>query len=175
MVLFVGRLEPIKGTHLLVESLALLPPSVHLVLCGEARDPSYLEQLERAAAAHNVTFLGRRSDVARLMGASDLVVLPSTVAETQGLVIAEAMACGTPVVASDAGGIAASMAGFADQLVPPGDVTRLAAAIGAVIGWRADRPDLGARARQWATDHLSLDATVAAVDELLRRTLSDGT
>jgi glycosyltransferase involved in cell wall biosynthesis len=102
------------------------------------------------------------------MAAADLLVVPSTVAETQGLVVSEAMACGTPVVASDAGGLPESLAGFPDQLVPAADVGRLAAAVDALSGWRVDRPELGDRSRRWVTDHLTLSATVEAADRLLR-------
>ena len=172
MVLFVGRLEAIKGPALLVDAMSRLHSPAHLVLCGgDGRDVAYVAALHQAAAGARVTFLGRRSDVAALMGAADLVVLPSNVAEPQPLVIAEALACGTPVVASDIGGIGESLAGFVDQLVAPGDVERLAAAVAATVGWRTDQPDLGARSRQWASEHLSLEGGIDAVDRLLLEVL----
>jgi glycosyltransferase involved in cell wall biosynthesis len=168
MVLFVGRLEAIKGPHFMVEALASLRAPVHVVLCGDGRDTAYVAGLEDAAAGRRVTFVGRRPDVAPLMAAADLLVVPSTVPETQGLVVSEAMACGTPVVASDVGGLPESLAGFPDQLVSPADVDRLAAAVDALSGWRVERPDLGDRSRRWVADHLTLPGTVEAADRLLR-------
>jgi glycosyltransferase involved in cell wall biosynthesis len=172
MVLYAGRLTPEKGAHYLIEAVRRLP--VHVVLCGLASDKAYLARLRKEAIASNATFLGLRSDVASLMGAADLVVVPSNWPEPQGLVISEALACGTPVIAFNAGGIADSMKGFPGQLVAPGDPWQLAKVIERYFDWRSSEPELGERSRRWAVEHMSLDASTAMVDKILTRVLDDG-
>ncbi|MGH9205204.1 MAG: glycosyltransferase family 4 protein [Acidimicrobiales bacterium] len=167
MVLYAGRVEHNKGAHVLIEAVDHTPTPVHLVVCGDARDEAYLAGVEALMGVRNATYLGRRTDVASLMGAADLVVVPSSVAETQGLVIGEALACGTPVVAFDVGGIADSMSGFPDQLVGPGDTAQLAEAIERFAGWRRTDPGLGRRSRDWAVGHLSLDRSVEVLEGLI--------
>ena len=165
MVLYVGRVERIKGAHFLLEAVGTLASPVHVVVCGAAHDEAYLDEL--VAMDGRTTFLGRRTDVAALMAAADLVAMPSNWLETQGLVIGEAMACGTPVVASDVGGLSATLRAFPDQLVPPADPGRLAAAIDQLGPWRRTEPDLGARSRRWVVEHLSLGASVDAIEAVL--------
>ena len=167
MVIFAGRLERIKGPHFLVDAVGRLDTNVHLVLAGAARSPSYLRELELLAQGNRVSFLGPRSDVPALMAAADISVLPSIFLETQGLVISESMACETPVVASDIGGIGATMRGFPEQLVPPGDPVRLAAAIKNYVTWRRTDPGLGPRSRAWVLEHMRFSRTIAAVDEVI--------
>lgn len=167
MVIFAGRLERIKGPHFLVDAVGRLNANVHLVLCGAAKSPSYLRELECLAQGHRVSFLGPRSDVPALMAAADISVLPSIFLETQGLVVSESMACETPVVASDIGGLGATMRGFPEQLVPPGDPVRLAEAIKKYVTWRSTDPDLGARSRAWVLEHMRFSRTIGAVDEVI--------
>lgn len=169
MVIFAGRLERIKGPHFLVDAVSRLDANVHLVLCGASRSASYLQELQSLAQGHRVSFLGPRSDVPALMAASDLSVLPSVFLETQGLVISESMACETPAVASDIGGLGATMRGFPEQLVPPGDPVRLAEAIKKYVTWRRTDPDLGARSRAWVLEHMRFSRTIRAVDEVITR------
>ncbi len=169
MILYAGRVEHNKGAHVLIEAVDRATIPVHLVVCGDARDEVYLTGLQALMRDRNATYLGRRTDVPSLMGAADLVVVPSSVAETQGLVIGEALACGTPVVAFDVGGVADSMGGFPDQLVPAGDTAQLAATIERVAAWRRTDPGLGRRSRDWATEHLSLDRSVEVLEGVLSR------
>ncbi len=167
MILYAGRVEHNKGAHVLIDAVDHTTTPVHLVVCGDARDQLYLGGLQALMRERNATYLGRRTDVASLMGAADLVVVPSSVAETQGLVIGEALACGTSVVAFDVGGIADSMSGFPDQLVRPGDTSQLADAIERFADWRRTDPGLGRRSREWALENLSLDRSVQMVEGVI--------
>ncbi len=94
-------------------------------------------------------------------------MLPSLVPETQGMVVIEAMSCGTPAVASAVGGLRETLAAFPDHLVASGDATALAAAIDHLVDWRRHSPDLGADSRRWVADHLALDRSIAAISTLL--------
>jgi glycosyltransferase involved in cell wall biosynthesis len=167
VVLYAGRIDRGKGLTVLLDALRIVGDRVQLVLCGSATDAPFLDELHRASEDLGVTWLDRRIDVAPLMAAADLLVLPSTVPETQGMVVSEAMSCGTPAVASSVGGIRVALAGFTDHLVPPGDATALAEAIDRLVEWRQHTPDLGSESRRWVEDHFTLDRTSAAVSRLL--------
>jgi glycosyltransferase involved in cell wall biosynthesis len=108
VLLFVGRLDPQKRPLLLLESASRLfveYPNLHVVLVGNGPMAS---ELKAWTAAHNyqwrIHFLGRQVDVAGMMRAAELLVLTS---QWEGLpnVVLEAMAAGTPVVATAAEGV----------------------------------------------------------------------
>ena len=105
MILFAGRLDPTKGLTHLLEALSRMDQRANLVLCGAATDVGFVGALRQESTHMAVTWLDRRLDVWSLLAAADLVVLPSLVPETQGMVLIEAMSCGTPAVASAVGGI----------------------------------------------------------------------
>ena len=128
---------------------------------------AFVDMLQRESRDLDVTWLERRLDVASLLATADLLVVPSLVFETQGMVAIEAMSCGTPVVASAVGGLPETLAAFPDHLVPPGDSSALARVIERLVGWRQHSPTLGDDSRQWVVDHLTLERTVGAVSALL--------
>lgn len=146
VVLFAGNLTHGKGVDVLVEAFVRLLDSGkadRLVLVGGGPEESALRRRlrERASdsahtdAADRVLFTGRLagSDLALWANAADVFVLPSR-AEGLGLVLLEAMACGTPCVGSDTGGIPEILAvPSCGRLVPPGDVDALAAAVAEVL------------------------------------------
>lgn len=100
-VLFLGRHEPRKGLEVLLDAMPLLPPHISLWVAGPGTDSGRLRQ--RYSADPRICWLGSLTDdekVARLRAAS-VVCLPSLHAESFGVVLLEAMAAGTPIVASD--------------------------------------------------------------------------
>lgn len=107
MILTVGALIPRKGQDLVIEALAALPAvQYHLAGAGEA-EGSYRALARRLGVADRVHFMGpvANADLPMLYRAADIVVMPSA---SEGLANAwvEAIACGTPIVISDAGGAA---------------------------------------------------------------------
>ncbi len=108
-ILFVGQLIPEKGVDLLIEAVRRVSETTEsplfLRLAGAGHQRSELERLAMEVLPGKVEFLGQVEDVPALFRSADLAVFPSRWEEAFGLVVAEAMACGTPVVASDAGGI----------------------------------------------------------------------
>jgi glycosyltransferase involved in cell wall biosynthesis len=131
LVLSVGRLVPEKNQAALLRAFALTAdrhPDADLWIVGEGPLRADLESLRAELKLEGRVFLvGQRDDVPALMKAADLLASSSQV-EGFGLVVAEAMASGTLVVATDVGGVAEVMQGHG-TLVPCGDVAALAQAI----------------------------------------------
>jgi D-inositol-3-phosphate glycosyltransferase len=126
VVLYVGRLEPLKGIDILIEAMAQLERSDALLLIvgGDAEAESELRRLQAQAIAlgleKRVRFIGavQQSDLPRYYSAADVCVVPSYY-ESFGLVAVEAMACATPVVASRVGGLASTVSdGETGYLIP---------------------------------------------------------
>ncbi len=105
----VGRVDEFKGAQLLVETVKSVVqkcPHINFVFIGQA-DPDFEKLLKQIAESNGVldkiTFLGVRNDVARILGALDIVTLPS-LNEACSMAIIESMASGRPVIATLAGG-----------------------------------------------------------------------
>ena len=121
MVLFVGRIEPLKGVDTLIQAMSCLQwkeeRPVHLAIIGgdPAASPeemsaemARLQKLcDELAVGQTVVFLGKRDQdkLPYYYSAAAMVVMPSHY-ESFGMVALEAMACGTPVIASEVGGLA---------------------------------------------------------------------
>lgn len=132
-LLFVGRLDPVKGLRVLLAAMhRLLPeiPTLHLTLVGDGPDRANLEA-EAASLGDRVTFTGYLSQdaVAQKMQDSDVFVLPSF-AEGVPVVLMEAMASGCPVIATQVAGVGELVEpGIHGLLVAPGDLDALTDAI----------------------------------------------
>jgi phosphatidylinositol alpha-mannosyltransferase len=133
-IFFCGRHEPRKGLAVLLEAMAGLPGDVRLWVGSDGPETAALQA--RWAGDPRVEWLGRLSDeekVARLRGA-DIFCAPSLRGESFGVVLIEAMAAETPIVASELPGYAnVARAGEDAELVLPGDPRALAAAITRVL------------------------------------------
>jgi len=134
-ILFCGRHEPRKGLSVLLDAMAHLPREVRLWVASDGPETAALQQ--RMAGDARITWLGRISDhekAQRLRGA-DVFCAPSLGGESFGVVLLEAMAADTPVVASDLVGYATVARDGKDaDLVPPGDPLQLAVALDRVLG-----------------------------------------
>ncbi|AEA46730.1 glycosyltransferase family 4 protein [Archaeoglobus veneficus] len=109
IVLYVGRLVEYKGLPLLIKAMAEVQRRINakLVVVGEGEDRKAFERLA-AKLGVNVTFTGRlpKDDVVRWMGKARVLVLPSfSRLEAFGIVLLEAMACSTPVLAANIPGV----------------------------------------------------------------------
>ncbi len=160
LLLHVGRLVPEKNQALLLEAFARLPSSLasaQLLIAGDGPERAGLERrIDALSIGDHVRLLGTRADIPALLNAADVFALSSDI-EGMPLVVGEAMACGCPVVATDAAGVAQMVDGFG-QVVPRGDADALAAALA-----RALRDGRGGIAQQAArhchiADSLGLEA-----------------
>jgi glycosyltransferase involved in cell wall biosynthesis len=142
---YVGRIDTWKGIDVLLDSIPLLPAGpegshVEVVVAGSTvgGKEGYANWMRRRARKLGILWLGPLpgAEAADLIADLDCLVLPSTEPEPWGLVLVEALACGAPVVATDAGGAHEIVAGLppdAGRLVPPRDADALATAVMALL------------------------------------------
>lgn len=168
-VLYAGVLTPLKGVHHLVNAFALLAPEfpgARLSIVGKDENRSYAaalrEQVKTLGLSEQVHFSGvmPQSELARWMSQACVLVLPSK-SEGLGRVIMEAMATGTPVIASRVGGIPDLVEnGVTGFLVPPGDENAIAERLRWILTHRDEAETMGERARVYAKECMSTEAYV---------------
>ena len=174
LLLSVGRLVPQKAPLELLHAFAQLPdttPAAELRFVGVGRlEPALAREIEHLGLGARVRRLGLRSDVPRLLAASDLYVSAS---HWEGLPVAmlEAMAAGLAIVATRVGDVPRVLDASSGVLVSPHDPIGLTRAIAALLADPARREQIGAAARArvradfsvaaWAARHLKLYAEVA--------------
>ena len=161
-----GRLANVKNYPLLIAAIAELKPTlpVHVWILGEGPERARLEQLaaERGVGAL-VRFLGFQQNPWRYIARADVFALTSTY-EGFGNVLIEAMACGTPVIATSSPGTVEIIDGQNGVLVEH-DVRPVAAAIQSLLSDRSKRDSLAARARESVTQY-ALPAVAARYERL---------
>lgn len=139
IVLYVGSLIERKGVRYLINAMHHVLQRFHkyrLVVVGNGPERPKLGKLaDNMGISDRVAFVGfqRYSEVRYWMQHAKLLVLPS-LEEAQGVVLLEAMACGTPVVASSVGGIPDVVTPEVGILVPPADPDALSNAIQSILG-----------------------------------------
>ena len=187
LILFVGRIEPLKGIDTLLWAISLIARKHPDLICGlcvpiiggnpyrvEDNDEMVrLQALREALGIEEVvTFLGAQDqDVLQYYyAAAEMVVMPSDY-ESFGMVALEAMACGTPVIASDVGGLAYLVRhGRTGYRVPPRDPGALAEKITRLLTDEGLRRRMGQRAACFAEGYawpLIADRIEAVYAELL--------
>jgi D-inositol-3-phosphate glycosyltransferase len=170
IILFVGRIEPLKGVDNLLRAVALLVdkrpdlrPVMHVPTIGG--DPDRVREDDEMIRLHAlqdelgigdiVTFLGAKDQdmLQYYYSAAEMVVMPSDY-ESFGMVALEAMACGTPVIASDVGGLAVLVRhGRTGYRVPARDPKALAGKMMRLLKDEGLRRRIGQRAACWAESY----------------------
>jgi D-inositol-3-phosphate glycosyltransferase len=189
MLLFVGRIEPLKGIDTLIDAVGILykegvlnhHPFCLAVIGGDTHSSNeqMSAEMERLHALREslgildlITFLGKRDQdtLPYYYSAAEVVVVPSHY-ESFGLVALEAMACGTPVVASETGGLAFLVRdGETGFHVPTADPEALAEKLRLIIQDDELRAQLGQQAAEYAQAY-SWSMMVEQVIDLYRSML----
>ena len=188
MVLFVGRIEPLKGLDTLIHAMARL--NVKQLGCPDlvviGGDPNAnpdemtaemarLQQLSRdLKLEHMVIFLGKRNQdtLPYYYSAAEVLVMPSHY-ESFGMVALEAMACGTPVIASQVGGLAFLVQdGMTGYQVPDGDSDALCDRLTLLLSDHAQREKMGSQAAEYAKRY-SWDSVAAQIVSVYEKLLEE--
>jgi glycosyltransferase involved in cell wall biosynthesis len=152
VALFAGQLVARKGVRPLLEAWSAVReavPDATLVFAGHGAEADAVER-EAEAPGARIRFLGARGDVVAVMRAADALVLPSR-NESFGNVVAEALACGLPVVVGRTGvAEALEIDGVAGRFVDPANPASIASALVDVLGSPSRAAELGARGRDLA-------------------------
>jgi D-inositol-3-phosphate glycosyltransferase len=162
LLLYVGRLQPIKGLETLLEAMTRVDGGSKLLIIGGDQDEPENGHGARLRARVSALGLGRRVHflgaqpqrrLRLFYAAATATVMPSYY-ESFGMVALEAMACGSPVVASRVGGLTTTIQdGVTGHLVPEGDPAALAQHLSRLLGDETERDRLGRAATRWAAEH----------------------
>jgi len=176
-VLFLGRHEERKGLGVLLEAMESVPDPVVLWVAGDG--PASVALRPRYPESERVRWLGLldESEVASRLAGADVLCAPSLHGESFGMVLLEAMAAGSVVVASDLPGYRAAAAGQA-ELVPPGDAGALGRALAGALADAAlatgrSSPEQLAAGRAHA-EGWSMERLARRYEALYQRALADG-
>ena len=174
LVSFVGKFTDFKGIDILIKAARKVTdeiPEVVFALAGDGQLMTEMKQLTAELKLKNIYFLGHQiqEDVASLYSAADVSVVPSRI-EPFGLVAIEALGCGTPVVATNAGGLPDFVNNDVGQLVEMENVEALAEAI---IEELKNNTKLtkGKYAREYAVENYSWKKTLQNVIDIYQETI----
>jgi len=175
IVMHVSNFRPVKRVLDVVEVFARIRQSVkaRLIFVGEGPDrPRTLARASELGVGEDVVYLGRHASVEELLACADLFLLPSA-SESFGLAALEAMSCGAPVVASNAGGIPEVVQdGVSGYLLPVGAIEEMAQAGIRVLTDDALRKRLSTQARAIAVERFSTQSIVPRYEALYERVLA---
>jgi colanic acid/amylovoran biosynthesis glycosyltransferase len=176
-VLAVGRFEPLKGFHCLLDAVAVVRRqgiAAELELVGDGEQAGELrEQASRLGVAEHVRFRGWLSpdDVLDAMRHATVLAHPSIAPDAMPTVVKEALAVGTPVIASDLAGIPEMLGrGRCGILTPPGDRDALAAGLGRLLTDPELRENYARAGRAHAECYFDLWRNGRVLADLLART-----
>jgi glycosyltransferase involved in cell wall biosynthesis len=175
-VVFAGRLVESKGLLTLLEALRRVRGDITLIVAGDGHDRPRLEAATRELGlAERTSFLGAlpRESVRELFARASLVVLPSLWPEPMGIVGPEALDSGTPVIASDIGGVREWLIpGVTGLLFPPGDADCLARLIDELVDDESMRAHLGMQGRDLVARRFSIHAHTEQMLSVVERAVA---
>ena len=185
VVTSVGRVTPWKGQFYLLKSIETILKNhdyqdIKILMVGTTGDSKedldYLDKLKALAETPllkgKVIFTGQRDDIDRIMSGSDIVIHSAIEPEPFGRVIAEAMAAGTPVIASNAGGVAEIVDNkVTGLLVQPKNQQALAEAIISLLNSKSLSLSLSEKAKVTVENRFSVEKHIECIEALYYRTI----
>lgn len=182
LLLFAGRICPSKGLHILLKSLEYIKTPVELVIIGPPLSDFseyYTEILKLSKhmnekTCHKVSFLGvqTKEELVRWYQQATIFVCPS-LSDVFPLVNIEALSCGTPVIASNVGGIPEVVKNYKNGiLVPAGVPIELAKAIQSLLDDEKLRNNFGREGREWVVKNFSSEAVAVHLHKIYNSLLT---
>lgn len=173
----VAHLSPKKGQEFLLRAVALLKeshPDLHCLLVGEGEMQTELRRLAASLGiSDRVHLLGFRPDAVAIMGAMDLLVLPSIAKEGLGLALVEAALQEKATIASNAPGIDEALEdGVSGFLVPPGNAEALAGRITQLLDDVHLRRQMGEAGRRRALEIFTIPAMTDRIETVYRELIT---
>jgi N-acetyl-alpha-D-glucosaminyl L-malate synthase BshA len=170
-----SNFRPVKRVHDIIRVLERVnrtTPCV-LLMVGDGPERASAQALaRRLGIVDRVRFLGRQDAIEEFTGIADLYLLPSEL-ESFGLSALEAMACGVPVIGSDAGGLPEVVADKeTGYLLPVGDIDGMAARALELLGNEKRRREMGQACRRRSSELFSADKIVTLYERYYERVLS---
>lgn len=180
IVIHTSNFRPVKRVTDIISIFKgiTLEMEARLLLIGEGPDLlSARDQVMQLGLEDRVLFLGTQSEVMELLSLGDLFLLPSE-KESFGLAALEAMACGTPVVASDAGGIPEVIQdGITGYICPIGDISCMIEKSLSILKDPVKQQQMALAGQAWARSEFGADKIVpqyiALYERLLRETVTE--
>lgn len=166
----VAVLRPQKGIQFMIRALPAIlashPNTYYLVVGDGSHRDALLEEVQKVGVGDRVVFAGMRRDVARLLSASDVFVLP-TLTEALPTVLAEAMAARLPIVASRVGGVPEMVTdGQNGCLVEPEDLDGLVLACRQLVAGKDTRAAMGEEGWRTVDQKFNIERQVDTLEEL---------
>ncbi|HZF19015.1 MAG TPA: glycosyltransferase family 4 protein [Burkholderiales bacterium] len=173
LIVSTGRLVGWKGLRVIVSAMPRLEDDVHYLVVGSGSEAEPLRTLAQEQGVAGRVHLAGRIEHARLpelLSQADVYVQPSIGEESFGISVAEAMACGLPVLASDFSALPEVVGrGESGVLLAPGDVGAWASALGALLADPDRRRRLGAAARARVEAKFTWEACAGELEEAFRK------
>jgi glycosyltransferase involved in cell wall biosynthesis len=175
----VANIRGSKGHDVFLDAardvLAAVPDTRFLIVGDGVGYHDVRARVDRLGLSRAVVMTGFRRDIPEVMAALDLLVLPSIRSEATSQVIVQALAVGTPVVATDIGGSPEVIRdGDTGRLVPPNDASALAAAIVASLRDPSSARAMARAGQAFVRERLSIDAQMTATTRVYRDLLGTG-
>jgi glycosyltransferase involved in cell wall biosynthesis len=181
LLLFVGRIGPNKGLHILLESLSYLKKSIRLVIIGPAdwnleyyQNMLNLIESENRKKKHEIRYLGAlaQADIIKWYQKASILILPSF---EEGLPVTtlEALSCGTPVIATPVGGIPEVIKNHENGiLIPQNDPFKLAETMQFLLENKDIRIKFGYEGRKLVVKDFSLKTAVSKLSGIYEQILN---
>ena len=182
VVLFLSRIHHKKGIEVLIDACAELARrgAAHSLVVAGTGDEAYTRSLVDRALERGIGdrahFVGLVTGVEKisLYRAATVFALPTS-QENFGLVLPEALACGTPVVTTKGVDIWPELESSGGALIAdPATPEQFAQHIGALLGTRARRDEMGAKGREWVLSSLSAESVMGLYVEMYREAITRG-
>ncbi|MDP2922658.1 MAG: glycosyltransferase family 4 protein [Candidatus Omnitrophota bacterium] len=176
LVGMIGRFSPEKGQETFLKTAAAVVKQyseVNFIIVGDAKlgSETFRDEMvslsKKLGLQDNVIFTGFRDDLALVLAALDILVVPSQ-AEPFGRVIIEAFACGTPVIASNSGATSELISDKCGILFTPNNVKELAGQIECLLRNNLEAQSMAKAAREVVEKNFSIENHVYAIEKLYR-------